>query len=186
MECEDFLSNEVISQKNLTEQENEKEDITPNKPSYILNLLSNLEGLTPAGLDHLMVTQERLAATTKTAPLYRNETLSNEDDKFCSDNGENIKIDQQRHSVEGMTAEVPLTSRIQKSHSLYVKPYPSARNDLTGSCTARQVLNFVDVSDDKNMNILPSPAPSATYATSSNATPIVSSSRFFGNNRSDI
>ena len=64
-ETEEFLSNEVISQKI-----DEKEDVTPNKPSLsILHLLSNLEGLTPAGLDHLMETQDRLAVTTNTAPL---------------------------------------------------------------------------------------------------------------------
>ena len=76
-ECEEFLSNEAVSWNNPTKPDNEKEDITPNKPSYILNLLSNLEGLTPDGLAHLMETKDRLAGTTKTAPLYRNDTLSN-------------------------------------------------------------------------------------------------------------
>ena len=76
-----------------------------------------------------------------------------------------------------------LTNRLKKSQSLYSKPYPSVKNDLSGSITARQVLNFVDVSDDKNMH-LPSPAPSMQYATSSVVTtPVVSSSRFMNNHR---
>ena len=73
-ETYDFLSNEAISQKSL--KKGVVEDITPNKPSLnIMHLLSNLEGLTPAGLDHLMETQDRLACTAKTADLKRNDTL---------------------------------------------------------------------------------------------------------------
>ena len=40
-----------------------------------MHLLSNLEGLTPAGLDHLMETQDRVAGTAKTTPLHRNDTI---------------------------------------------------------------------------------------------------------------
>ena len=53
---EEFLSNEAISQK--SPKKHEIEDITPDKPSSlnIVHLLSNLEGLTAAGLEHLMET----------------------------------------------------------------------------------------------------------------------------------
>ena len=53
---EEFLSNEAISQK--SPKRDEVEDITPDKPSSlnIVHLLSNLEGLTAAGLEHLMET----------------------------------------------------------------------------------------------------------------------------------
>ena len=53
---EEFLSNEAISQK--SPKKHELEDITPDKPSSlnIVHLLSNLEGLTTAGLEHLMET----------------------------------------------------------------------------------------------------------------------------------
>ena len=53
---EEFLSNEAISQK--SPKRHEGEDITPDKPSSlnIVHLLSNLEGLTAAGLEHLMET----------------------------------------------------------------------------------------------------------------------------------
>ena len=43
-----------------------KDSVTPNKPSGILNLLSNLNGLTPEGMAYLMETQER-QSLTKTA-----------------------------------------------------------------------------------------------------------------------
>lgn len=40
-------------------------DVTPDKgQDNLLQLLSNLEGLTPAGLEHLMETQDKLASTT--------------------------------------------------------------------------------------------------------------------------
>ena len=53
---EEFLSNEAISQK--SSRRHEVEDVTPDKPSTlnIVHLLSNLEGLTTAGLEHLMET----------------------------------------------------------------------------------------------------------------------------------
>lgn len=39
-------------------------DVTPDKAhENLLQLLSSLEGLTPAGLEHLMETQERMATT---------------------------------------------------------------------------------------------------------------------------
>lgn len=66
---EEFLSNEAISQKSPKRQE--IDDLTPDKPSSLnlVHLLSNLDGLTAAGLEHLMETQDRVAGTTKTTPI---------------------------------------------------------------------------------------------------------------------
>ena len=175
-ETDEFLSNEVLSQKNAAE------DITPAKPALnIMHLLSNLDGLTPDGLAHLMETQDRMAATSKTAPLVQNEALDEAKTQFCSDNSDQKDRDKYRQSSIDVVIEQPLTSRLQKSQSLCAKPFPSQRDGRSGSRTVRQALNFVDVSDDKNMAI-PSPAPSVPHAGSSIATPVVSS-RFIANNR---
>lgn len=69
----------------LDQQEREagvEPDSTPVKnDDYLLNLLSNLEGLTPAGLEHLMETQDKIATKVTPVPLQQRE----ETDKNLAD-----------------------------------------------------------------------------------------------------
>lgn len=89
-----------------------------------MHLLSNLEGLTPDGLAHLMETQDRMAATSKTAPLIPSDALDDAKTQFCSDNGDQVERDQYRHEPIAGAVGQPQTSRLHKSQSLYSKPNP--------------------------------------------------------------
>jgi hypothetical protein len=61
----------------------QRKDITPNKTSGILHLLSSLNGLTPEGMAHLMETQDQLNLTQTAQPTkqsFKNASLGDMDD----------------------------------------------------------------------------------------------------------
>lgn len=64
-QADEILLNEEFEMHEKDTESKTEEGLTPNKlDSNLLNLLSNLEGLTPAGLEHLMETQDKLAKTS--------------------------------------------------------------------------------------------------------------------------
>ena len=94
----------------LTELDNitKKEDVTPDKGAdNLMQLLSSLEGLTPAGLEHLMETQDKLAATT----VPKQETKNAFMDLDLASKKMSDSTVHQPHFGSGIRSTSPLTQR---------------------------------------------------------------------------